>query len=58
MGVHIYLGLKKEPSLSKIDSKDAHVKFCFHKIQVSLDLGIKTEPTLPIKMCGLAPGAK
>ena len=45
-------------SLPKIDGKVAHVKFCFHKIHVSLDLGIKTEPTPPIKMGGHAPRGK
>ena len=45
-------------SLPKIDGKVAHVKFCFHKIHVSLDSGIKTEPTPPIKMGGHAPRGK
>ena len=45
-------------SLPKIDGKVAHVKFCFHKIHVLLDLGIKTEPTPPIKMGGHAPRGK
>ena len=45
-------------SLSKIDGKNDHVKFCFYKIHVSLDLGINTEPTPPIKMGGHAPRGK
>ena len=45
-------------SLCKIDGKNAHVKFCFYKIHVSLDLGINTEPTPPIKMGGHAPRGK
>ena len=45
-------------SLSKIDGKNDHVKFCFYKIDISLDLGINTEPTTPIKMGGHAPRGK
>ena len=45
-------------SLSKINGKNAHVKFCFCKIHVSLDLGIKTKPDPPIQMGGHAPRGK
>ena len=45
-------------SLSKINGKNAHVKFCFCKIHVSLDLGIKTKPDPPIQMGGNAPRGK
>ena len=41
--------------LPKINGKNVHAKFCFYKIHVSLDLGIKTKPDPPIQMGGHAP---